>query len=100
MTFLEEKKNGAIPLAVQERRPNGESSSNNILYRNMPGRSFACERENMRVEEGSGSLPVQFWKSFNENIHLYDLASGEGVSENKTQHNQISGISCESRGVL
>lgn len=83
-----------------ERRLHGGRPSDNTLDANTPLTSAASEEKKVKVERGSGSPAVAFWKIFKESIHLYDLACGESTPERVAQPDVISQHSCESRFVL
>ncbi|XP_074754263.1 uncharacterized protein LOC141957159 isoform X2 [Athene noctua] len=80
---------------VVDREFCNKSPSSSTQYRNLPTRSYAFEKEEVRIEYGNGSPAIQLWKSFKETIPLYDVASGKPVPENIVQHDLFSVSSCE-----
>ncbi|KAM5203935.1 uncharacterized protein RBU33_011252 isoform 1-T4 [Hipposideros larvatus] len=96
-TDISEETDGVWSSVAQKRELHGQSSCNDTLYGNTPQGNYASENKKM-MEEDKGSLVIQFWKTFQETVHLYDLAYGRAMPEN-VQHNGISQSSCESRDV-
>ncbi|XP_068008850.1 uncharacterized protein [Melanerpes formicivorus] len=78
-----------------DREFHNKSLSSSTQYRNLPTGSYAFEKEEVRIEYGSGSPAIQLWKSFKETIPLYDVASGKPVPENIVQRDLFSVSSCE-----
>ncbi|XP_032944220.1 uncharacterized protein LOC117012271 isoform X1 [Rhinolophus ferrumequinum] len=94
---IPEETDGAWSSVAQKRELHAKSSPNETLCGDTPQGSYASENKKM-MEEGKGSLVIQFWKTFQETVHLYDLVYGRSMPEN-VQHNRISRSSCESLGV-
>ncbi|XP_074717606.1 uncharacterized protein LOC141935045 [Strix uralensis] len=90
-----EKKDLSGSSIVVDRDFCNKSPSSSTQYRNLPTRSYAFEKEEVRIEYGNGSPAIQLWKSFKETIPLYDVASGKPVPENIVQHDLFSVSSCE-----
>ncbi|KAM4687756.1 uncharacterized protein O3C94_006208 [Discoglossus pictus] len=80
--------------AVQERDFH-KNACNSSQYRNMPPGSYAYEKEEVRIEYGSGSpAAIQMWKSYKETIPIYDVAVVKEIPDNVVQRD----LYCE--GVL
>ncbi|XP_066441882.1 uncharacterized protein [Eleutherodactylus coqui] len=83
------------PAPIMPERDFQKSSCNSSQYRNMPPGSYAYEKEEVRIEYGSGSpAAIQMWKSYKETIPIYDVAVVKDIPENVVQRD----LFCE--GVL
>ncbi|KAM4704882.1 uncharacterized protein WCC33_009688 [Rhinophrynus dorsalis] len=72
-----------------------KNACNSSQYRNMPPGSYAYEKEEVRIEYGSGSpAAIQMWKSYKETIPIYDVAVVKEIPDNVVQRD----LYCE--GVL
>ncbi|KAM4052762.1 LOW QUALITY PROTEIN: uncharacterized protein ACNLHF_003871 [Anomaloglossus baeobatrachus] len=84
-----------LPAPVMSERDYHKNSCNPSQYSNMPPGSYAYEKEEVRIEYGSGSpAAIQMWKSYKETIPLYDVAVVKDIPENVVQRD----LFCE--GVL
>ncbi|XP_069812237.1 bucky ball-like [Dendropsophus ebraccatus] len=84
-----------LPAPVMPERDFHKNSCSPSQYRNMPPGSYAYEKEEVRIEYGSGSpAAIQMWKSYKETIPIYDVAVVKDIPENVVQ----SDLFCE--GVL
>ncbi|XP_069588586.1 bucky ball-like [Ranitomeya imitator] len=84
-----------LPAPVMSERDFHKNSCNPSQYRNMPPGSYAYEKEEVRIEYGSGSpAAIQMWKSYKETIPIYDVAVVKDIPENVVQRD----LFCE--GVL
>ncbi|XP_068090657.1 uncharacterized protein [Hyperolius riggenbachi] len=82
------------PVTMPEREFH-KNTCNSTQYRNMPPGSYAYEKEEVRIEYGSGSpAAIQMWKSYKETIPIYDVAVVKEIPENVVQRD----LFCE--GVL
>ncbi|MEE6465656.1 hypothetical protein FKM82_006637 [Ascaphus truei] len=82
------------PAAVVQERDFHNNACNASQYRSMPPGSYAYEKEEVRIEYGSGSpAAIQMWKSYKETIPIYDVAVKE-IPDNVVQRD----LFCE--GVL
>ncbi|XP_075684317.1 uncharacterized protein LOC142652553 [Rhinoderma darwinii] len=83
------------PVPAMPERDFHKNSCNQSQYRNMPPGSYAYEKEEVRIEYGSGSpAAIQMWKSYKETIPLFDVAVVKDLPENVVQRD----LFCE--GVL
>lgn len=83
------------PAPVMPERDFHKNSCNPPQYRNMPPGSYAYEKEEVRIEYGSGSpAAIQMWKSYKETIPIFDVAVVKDIPENVVQRD----LFCE--GVL
>ncbi|XP_040209107.1 uncharacterized protein LOC120940368 isoform X2 [Rana temporaria] len=83
------------PVTAMPERDFVKNACNSAQYRNMPPGSFAYEKEEVRIEYGSGSpAAIQMWKSYKETIPIYDVAVVKEIPENVVQRD----LFCE--GVL
>ncbi|XP_072009353.1 uncharacterized protein [Engystomops pustulosus] len=83
------------PAPILSEREFHKNSCNPSQYRNMPPGSYAYEKEEVRIEYGSGSpAAIQMWKSYKETIPIYDVAVVKDIPENVVQRD----LFCE--GVL
>ncbi|XP_075128320.1 uncharacterized protein LOC142201375 [Leptodactylus fuscus] len=83
------------PAPVLSEKDFHKNSCNPSPYRNMPPGSYAYEKEEVRIEYGSGSpAAIQMWKSYKETIPIYDVAVVKDIPENVVQRD----LFCE--GVL
>ncbi|XP_056376384.1 uncharacterized protein LOC130273487 isoform X2 [Hyla sarda] len=84
-----------LPAPVMPERDFHKNSCSQSQYRNMPPGSYAYEKEEVRIEYGSGSpAAIQMWKSYKETIPIYDVAVVKDIPENVVQRD----LFCE--GVL
>uniref|UniRef100_A0A8C5MBI4 Bucky ball n=1 Tax=Leptobrachium leishanense TaxID=445787 RepID=A0A8C5MBI4_9ANUR len=66
------------PVTTIQERDFHKSPCNSSQYRNMPPGSYAYEKEEVRIEYGSGSpAAIQMWKSYKETIPIFDVAVKE-----------------------
>ncbi|KAM9307928.1 uncharacterized protein PAF06_012070 [Gastrophryne carolinensis] len=83
------------PVTTLPERDFHKNACNATQYRNMPPGSYAYEKEEVRIEYGSGSpAAIQMWKSYKETIPIYDVAVVKEIPENVVQRD----LFCE--GVL
>ncbi|XP_072268343.1 uncharacterized protein [Pyxicephalus adspersus] len=83
------------PVTTLPEREFHKNACNSAQYRNMPPGSYAYEKEEVRIEYGSGSpAAIQMWKSYKETIPIYDVAVVKEIPENVVQRD----LFCE--GVL
>ncbi|KAM5157251.1 uncharacterized protein ACMZJ9_008598 isoform 1-T2 [Mantella aurantiaca] len=83
------------PVTAMPERDFHKNACNSAQYRNMPPGSYAYEKEEVRIEYGSGSpAAIQMWKSYKETIPIYDVAVVKEIPENVVQRD----LFCE--GVL
>ncbi|CAH2283312.1 Hypothetical predicted protein [Pelobates cultripes] len=83
------------PAAPLQERDFHKNTCNSSQYRNMPPGSYAYEKEEVRIEYGSGSpAAIQMWKSYKETIPIYDVAVVKEIPDNLVQRD----LYCE--GVL
>ncbi|KAM8966493.1 uncharacterized protein RCH25_025176 [Pelodytes ibericus] len=83
------------PATTMQERNFHPNTCNSSQYRNMPPGSYAYEKEEVRIEYGSGSpAAIQMWKSYKETIPIYDVAVVKEIPDNVVQ----SDLYCE--GVL
>ncbi|KAJ1199814.1 hypothetical protein NDU88_003646 [Pleurodeles waltl] len=81
--------------AVQERDFH-KNACTSASYRNLLPGSYAFEKEEVRIEYGSGSpAAIQLWKSYKETIPLYDVANDKEMADNVVQRDVYSLSSCE-----
>ncbi|XP_075067389.1 uncharacterized protein LOC142157714 [Mixophyes fleayi] len=84
-----------LPATTLPERDFHKNACNSSQYRNMPPGSYAYEKEEVRIEYGSGSpAAIQMWKSYKETIPIYDVAVVKEIPENVVQRD----LYCE--GVL
>ncbi|CAN2389620.1 hypothetical protein PRIEUP_LOCUS6548, partial [Pristimantis euphronides] len=82
------------PTPIMPERDLQKSACNSSQYCSMPPGSYAYEKEEVRIEYGSGSpAAIQMWKSYKETIPIYDVAVKD-IPENVVQRD----LFCE--GVL
>lgn len=81
--------------AVQERDFH-KNASTSASYRNLLPGSYAFEKEEVRIEYGSGSpAAIQLWKSYKETIPLYDVANDKEMADDVVKRDVYSLSSCE-----
>lgn len=72
-----------------------KSSSGSVQFRSLPPSGYAFEKEEVRIEYGTGGSPaIQLWKSFKETIPLYDVVK-KPVPENVMQRDVFARSACE-----
>ncbi|NP_001082685.1 velo1 protein L homeolog [Xenopus laevis] len=92
---LENVEMSMSPATSTQERDFHKNACNSAQYRNMPPGSYAYEKEEVRIEYGSGSpAAIQMWKSYKETIPIYDVAVVKELPENVVQRD----LFCE--GVL
>ncbi|KAG8442733.1 hypothetical protein GDO86_011509 [Hymenochirus boettgeri] len=80
------------PASTVQERDFHKTSCNSSQYRNMPPGSYAYEKEEVRIEYGSGSpAAIQMWKSYKETIPIYDVAVVKEIPENVVQRDLFCG---------
>ncbi|XP_044151385.1 uncharacterized protein LOC122939381 [Bufo gargarizans] len=83
---LENVETTMSPVPVTPERDFHKNSCNPSQYRNMPPGSYAYEKEEVRIEYGSGSpAAIQMWKSYKETIPIYDVAVVKDIPESVVQ---------------
>ncbi|XP_053323605.1 uncharacterized protein LOC128497525 [Spea bombifrons] len=83
------------PATAMQERDFHKNACNTSQYRNMPPGSYAYEKEEVRIEYGSGSpAAIQMWKSYKETIPIYDVAVVKEIPDSVVQRD----LYCE--GVL
>ncbi|XP_069469330.1 uncharacterized protein [Ambystoma mexicanum] len=91
---LESSRSSAVA-AVQERDFH-KNTCTSTSYRNLLPGSYAFEKEEVRIEYGSGTPgAIQLWKSYKETRPLYDVANDKDMADNIVQRDVYSVSSCE-----
>nr|XP_033786478.1 LOW QUALITY PROTEIN: uncharacterized protein LOC117353951 [Geotrypetes seraphini] len=84
--------------AGQERDVQNKNGCSSSTYRNIPPRSYSFEKEEVRIEYGSGPpAAIQLWKSYKETIPIYDVANGKEMPENVIHVHSYEGGMYDSR---